>query len=122
MEISFEMINDILICVLSGELDHHSSGRVRDSIDNTYDTFQAKHIILSFEGVTFMDSSGIGLIMGRYNKVRLQHGRIAVAGCSEHIDRILDMAGIYTIAGCYGSVSEALAAAKEGEEGEEWNL
>ncbi len=122
MEISFEMIDDILICVLSGELDHHSSGQVRDNIDNTYDTFQAKHIILSFEGVAFMDSSGVGLIMGRYNKVRQQHGRIAVAGCSEHISRILDMAGIFTIAGCYASINEAVAAAKAGEEGEEWNL
>ena len=115
MEITFEMIDDILIPVLSGELDHHSSGEIRDNIDHTYDTFQAKHIILSFEGVTFMDSSGVGLIMGRYNKARERKGKIAVVGCNEYITRI------YTIAGCFASTAEALAVLKEGGEGEIWN-
>jgi stage II sporulation protein AA (anti-sigma F factor antagonist) len=121
MEITFEMIDDILISVLSGELDHHSSGEIREDIDHTYDTFQARHIILSFEGVTFMDSSGVGLIMGRYNKTRERKGKIAVAGCNEHIARILEMAGIYTIAGCFASTAEAMAALQEGEGGETWN-
>ena len=40
------MIDDILISVLSGELDHHSSSEIRENIDQTYDVFQAKHIIL----------------------------------------------------------------------------
>jgi len=121
MEITFEMIDDILISVLSGELDHHSSGEIRDTIDHTYDTFQAKHIILSFEEVTFMDSSGVGLIMGRYNKVRERKGKIAVVGCNEYITRILDLAGIYTIARCFMSTEEAVAAFEEGGEGEIWN-
>lgn len=121
MEITFEMIDDILIVVLSGELDHHSSEETRDNIDRTYDTFQAKHIILSFEGVTFMDSSGVGLIMGRYNKTRERKGKIAVVGCSEYITRILDLAGIYTIARCFVSREEAVAALHERGEGEIWN-
>ncbi len=116
MEITFEMIDDVLIAMLFGELDHHHSGEIRDNIDNTYDTFQAKHIILSFEGVTFMDSSGVGLIMGRYNKARERKGKIAVVGCNEHITRILELAGIYTIAGCFGSIEEAAAALTEGGE------
>lgn len=116
MEIAFEMTDDILISVLSGELDHHSLKEIRDSIDLTYDTFQAKHIILCFEGVTFMDSSGVGLIMGRYNKVREAGGKIAVAGCNKYMIRILDMAGIYTIAQCFATKEEAVACMrKEGE-------
>lgn len=121
MEVTFEMIDDILISVLSGELDHHSSSEIRENIDQTYDVFKAKHIILSFEEVTFMDSSGVGLIMGRYNKARERKGKIAIAGCNEHIARILEMAGIYTIAGCFASTAEAVVALQDGEGGETWN-
>ncbi|MDD2215189.1 MAG: anti-sigma factor antagonist, partial [Eubacteriales bacterium] len=95
MGITFEMIEDILIAVLSGELDHHSSGEIRETIDRTFDTFQAKHLVLSFRGVTFMDSAGVGVVMGRFNKVREKKGRLAVVECSEYINRIFDMAAIY---------------------------
>lgn len=117
MGITFEMIDDILIAFLSGELDHHSSGEIRETIDHTFDTFQANDIILSFDGVTFMDSAGIGVVMGRFNKVRERKGRLAVVGCNEYIDRILDLAGIYTIAKSFSSTEYAIKALrKEGEE------
>lgn len=115
MEIRFDMIDDVLIPVLIGELDHHSFAEIRDSIDQTYKAFKARHIILSFGELTFMDSSGVGLIMGRYNKVREQNGKIAIVGCSEHVLRILELAGIFTIAGCFGSFEDALTFLKEGE-------
>lgn len=118
MEIRFDMIDDVLIPVLIGELDHHSAEEIRDNIDHTYKAFKAKHIILSFENLTFMDSSGIGLIMGRYKTVREQGGKIAIIGCNEHILRILELAGIYTITQCFTGLEKALAALKEGEEEE----
>ncbi|HZK01775.1 MAG TPA: anti-sigma F factor antagonist [Anaerovoracaceae bacterium] len=118
MEIRFEMIDDVLIPILIGELDHHSSTKIREDIDQTYKAFKAKHIILSFEELTFMDSSGIGLIMGRYNKVREENGKIAIIGCNDHILRILELAGIYTIAKCYTNLEEALADLKNREEEE----
>jgi stage II sporulation protein AA (anti-sigma F factor antagonist) len=122
MGITFEMIDDILIAVLSGELDHHSSGETREIIDRTFDTFQAKHLILSFDGVTFMDSAGVGVVMGRFNKVREKKGKLAVVGCSEYIDRILGMAGIYTIARSFAITRDAIEAIQEkGEEGVLWS-
>ncbi|NLY71907.1 MAG: anti-sigma factor antagonist [Clostridiales bacterium] len=117
MGITFEMIDDILIAILSGELDHHTSLEIREEIDHTFDTFQANNLILSFEKVTFMDSAGIGVVMGRYNKVRTKNGKLALTGCNHYIDRILDMAGIYTIAKCYPSINEAISALRE-EKGE----
>ena len=112
------MIDDVLIPILIGELDHHSSTKIREDIDQTYKAFKAKHIILSFEELTFMDSSGIGLIMGRYNKVREENGKIAIIGCNDHILRTLELAGIYTIAKCYTNLEEALADLKNREEEE----
>lgn len=122
MGITFEMIDDILIAVLSGELDHHTSGETRETIDRTYDAFQAKHLILSFQDVTFMDSAGVGVVMGRFNKVKEKKGKLAIAGCSEYINRILDLAGIYTIAKNFGTTRNAIEALQEeGEEGVFWN-
>lgn len=122
MGITFEMIDDILIAVLSGELDHHTSGEIRESIDRTFDTFRARHLILSFREVTFMDSSGIGLVMGRFNKTREKKGRLSVVGCSDYIDRIFDMAAIYTIAKRYPAAEDAIRELKkEGEEESHWN-
>lgn len=108
MQIEFEMTDDILIADLEGELDHHTSAVIREEIDKTVDAFHSKHLIFNFEKVTFMDSSGIGVIMGRYNKISLLGGRLVITGCNEYIDRILDMAGIYTIAFRIETVAESI--------------
>lgn len=108
MQIEFEMIDDILIANLDGELDHHTSAVIREEIDKTVDAFHSKHLIFNFGKVVFMDSSGIGVIMGRYNKTSQLGGRLVITGCNEYIDRILDMAGIYTIADRVKTVTESI--------------
>ena len=108
MQVEFEMTDDILIANLDGELDHHTSAVVREEIDKTVDAFHSKHLIFNFEKVTFMDSSGIGVVMGRYNKITHLGGRLIITGCNEYIDRILDMAGIYTIASRIKNVPESI--------------
>jgi stage II sporulation protein AA (anti-sigma F factor antagonist) len=112
MQIEFEMTDDILIANLDGELDHHTSAVTREEIDKTVDAFHSKHLIFNFQKVTFMDSSGIGVIMGRYNKISQLGGRLVITGCNEYIDRILDMAGIYTIADRVGTVAGSIEKIK----------
>lgn len=113
MHINFEMTDEILIAGLDGELDHHSSSVVREEIDKTIDAFHSRHLIFNFDKVSFMDSSGIGVIMGRYKKIAALGGQLVVTGCSGYMDRILDMAGIYTIAEKQESVTDAIAKIKE---------
>lgn len=108
MQIEFEMTDEILIASLEGELDHHTSSIVREEIDKTMEAFHSRHLIFNLDKVSFMDSSGIGVIMGRYNKILKLDGKLAVTGCTAYIDRILDMAGIYTIADKSGSIAEAV--------------
>lgn len=108
MQIDFELTDDILIVNLDGELDHHFSSVIREEIDNTIDTFHSKHLIFNFEKVAFMDSSGIGVIMGRYNKISQLGGSLLITGCSEYVDRILEMAGIYTIAARIKNVADSI--------------
>jgi len=108
MQIEFEMTDDILIVNLDGELDHHFATVVREEIDKTIDAFHSKHLIFNFEKVAFMDSSGIGVVMGRYNKISQLGGKLLITGCSEYIDRILEMAGIYTIATKMQNIAESI--------------
>ncbi len=118
MSVTYEMIDDILIAILSGELDHHTIKEIRKSIDRTFDTFYARHLILSFGKVSFMDSSGVGLVMGRYNKTKSKQGSLSVVGLSEHVDRVFDMAAIYTIAKRCQTVEDAIREIRTESEGE----
>lgn len=79
---------------LSGELDHHAARSLREQIDGAVDRTGAKELRLDFEGVTFMDSSGIGLVMGRYRLMQLAGGKLSVTGASERIQKVMRLAGL----------------------------
>lgn len=108
MYLNFQMTDDILVASAFGELDHHSASVVRTEIDETMEAFQCRHLIFDFEKVTFMDSSGIGVILGRYNKVMKKGGRVFLANCSQFVEKILFMAGVFTIVDKQKNVEDAI--------------
>ena len=79
---------------LSGELDHHAARPLREQIDGIAEQCGAKTLRLDFEGVPFMDSSGIGLIMGRYRMMRALGGELQVTGMSERLRSIMRLGGL----------------------------
>ncbi len=79
---------------LTGELDHHAARDMREQIDSAVERSSAKRLRLDFSGVTFMDSSGIGLIMGRYRLLVARGGALAVVGASERLRRVMKLAGL----------------------------
>ncbi len=79
---------------LSGELDHHAARELREQIDSAVERSVAKQLRLDFSGVTFMDSSGIGLIMGRYRLMLSRNGSLSVVGASERLRRVMKLAGL----------------------------
>ncbi len=109
MKLTSEIKQSCLIVRLEGELDHHSAAEVREKIDQMIDTSERKHLVFSFQGVTFMDSAGIGVVMGRYNKMKEMGGKVMVSECSDYAKRILEMSGIFTIAPYCETVKEAVA-------------
>ena len=113
MQILNEMTEDILITRLEGELDHHSAAEVRQAVDETLSVFGGRHLIFCFEKVSFMDSAGIGVVMGRYNRVRENGGVLVVAQCGEYVKRILSMAGIFTIANYCETMEEGIAFCRQ---------
>ena len=97
MEVIFKISGDILISNIRGELDHHSASTLRQAIDRAMKAFQCRHLILDFSGVGFMDSSGIGVVLGRYKKLSKSGGKIYISGCSKYIEKLLDMAGVFSL-------------------------
>ncbi len=79
---------------LTGELDHHAARMLREQIDSAIDRYNAKCLHLDFSGVGFMDSSGIGLIMGRYRLMQSKGGQLRVVGASDRLLRVMKLAGL----------------------------
>ena len=108
MFLDFNMQRNILIVTLKGELDHNSAEEVRVKIDDKIDMNEAKNIILDFSGVSFMDSSGIGAVMGRYKKISHRGGSLFVSNVNKNVNKIFELAGLYKIIKKYNTVEEAV--------------
>lgn len=93
-DVVIENKEECMTVFLKGEIDHHTARGLRESIDNAIDRARPKRLYLDMSGVTFMDSSGIGLIMGRYRLVQSIKGTLRVVGMSEYIGRLVRLAGL----------------------------
>ena len=82
---------------LCGELDHHSAEQARNMLDTMLHDITIRDLTLDLSGVTFMDSAGLGVILGRYRILSLRGGKLTVCGMSSAIDRIVRMSGLYAI-------------------------
>lgn len=108
MYLKFKNKENILIITLSGELDHNSAEEVRVRIDDRIDRDNIEKVILDFSGVTFMDSSGIGAVLGRYKKLSNKGGRLCIAKPNKNVNRIFELAGLYKVIKNYNTVDEAV--------------
>ena len=94
MDITVKQENQVLTVFLKGELDHHAASKTRDTIDMLLVKSPVKLLILDMSGVTFMDSSGIGLIVGRHNRIKSMNGQMQMKNSSLDLLKILKMSGI----------------------------
>lgn len=97
MEVKYKIHNENLIVYLKNEIDHHMSEKLRTSIDSLIDNADVISLVIDFKSVNFVDSSGIGLILGRYKKMRSIGGKIKIINTTKQIKKILHMASIETI-------------------------
>ncbi|MDD7794560.1 MULTISPECIES: anti-sigma F factor antagonist [unclassified Clostridium] len=108
MYLKFNKSNDKLIVTLRGELDHHSAEEVRVKIDDRIDRDGVKNLILDFSAVTFMDSSGIGVVIGRYKKLSSKSGKVVIAEATKNVKRVFELSGLFKIIKAYDSIEEAI--------------
>lgn len=93
MNTRIEYSNRNLYIRLNGDIDHHSAKNIREDIDRALYKYTPETVIIDLSAVEFMDSSGLGLILGRYTKINLLGGILKVANPSPKIEEILKMAG-----------------------------
>jgi len=108
MGIQVDTQGRILIATLEGELDHVQAERLRAQIDAAYDKSPCKHIIFDMAKVSFMDSSGIGMIIGRYKNAEKRGGQLALANMSDGISRLFEISGLSKIVVRTKSLNDAL--------------
>ena len=97
MEVLYEVRGENLLIYLPEELDHHNAKTITEQSDWYIVSNQIKNIIFNFKRTMFMDSSGIGVIMGRYKLVKKRGGSITVTNINNSIDRIFTISGLYKI-------------------------
>ena len=83
-----------LTAALIGELDHHAAADLRQRIDTAVLSCRPRRLTINLERLTFMDSSGIGLIMGRYRLMVSLGGEVRVAGATPRMERMIRLAGL----------------------------
>lgn len=108
--IHYEIYKNCLIIYITQDLDHHAVKFLRERSDRLIGTGDVKHIVFDFRDVGFMDSSGIGLIMGRYKKVMFLGGRACVTNVGKNVDKIFRVSGLYKIIEKYDTPEDAVKA------------
>jgi stage II sporulation protein AA (anti-sigma F factor antagonist) len=97
MEIISNVKDGILYVKLEGDIDHHSAKNVRDSVDDLMRKTNPAELELDLSAVEFMDSSGLGLVLGRYKKQTDMGGRMKILNPTRRVMQILQLAGVEKI-------------------------
>ncbi len=106
MSLRIESRDRSVTAYLTGEIDHHIAAAIRNDIDYSVRDTGAVELILDFSGVTFMDSSGIGLVMGRYRLMNEMGGSVIVQDPPHNIKKVMKLSGIDRLAEIRNSTEE----------------
>ncbi|MFB9761995.1 anti-sigma F factor antagonist [Ectobacillus funiculus] len=106
---SLEVKQDVLCIRLEGELDHHTAEALRTEVTEMLEKKRIHHIILNLESLSFMDSSGLGVILGRYKHIKSLGGEMVVCAISPAVKRLFEMSGLFKIIRLEESEQNALA-------------
>lgn len=98
MSVKIVVNGEVMTAFLDGEIDHHSASVMRNEIDSSVEKNMPTMLVLDFRDVTFMDSSGIGLVMGRYKVLKPLGGELHIINASPHIRKVMKLAGLDRLA------------------------
>ena len=98
MSVKINVTGEVVTAHIGGEIDHHTARGMREEIDNAIELNMPSLLILDFKDVSFMDSSGIGLVMGRYRTLVKSGAELHISGAPPQIYKMLKLAGIEKLA------------------------
>ena len=97
MQIKHRIYNSVLYLVLSGELDENTSHFAKTNMDNLLEQTNFNQVIIDLSELEFMDSTGVGVLIGRYKKMKEKNIPIFICNPSTHAEKIFKMTGLYDI-------------------------
>lgn len=97
MESEFVKEDKLLLIKITEEIDHHSTEKIRRLADNEITRYMPRKVIFDFNKVSFMDSAGIGMIIGRYKTVNMLGGVVEMTNVKPSIQKIFEMSGVLKI-------------------------
>jgi len=101
MDIVYLNKDRLLKVNLKEEIDHHTSEKIRRRVDYEIQRYLPRKVIFDFGSVTFMDSAGIGVIIGRYKLISTLGGKMQIINLKPQVEKILKMSGILKIIDIY---------------------
>ena len=97
MEFQTKLLNGVMTIVLSGDLDERSARETRDYLDKNIRAYEFQTLILDMEKVEFMDSTGIGVLLGRYKRLKASGAELCVKNIQAQMDKVFRVSGLYQI-------------------------
>lgn len=113
MNVEIKYQSKSLIARLNGELDHHTAKIAKEKLQGEIERDLAKNIVLDFKDIRFMDSSGIGMILGRFKEIEKKGGKLVISGMNETVNKIFSFSGLQKIIKSYDTIDGAIASLKE---------
>ena len=108
MELDIKQIRNTLIVRIQGELDMLVADKLRKEIDRKFEGKKICNLVLNLERVSFIDSSGLGVIIGRYKKISALSGRMYIIGARPAVQKILFLSGINKLIAMYDNEQDII--------------
>lgn len=103
---NYKVRGTVLYAFMPREVDHHSSLKMKDGIAKARSSHPVTSLVFDFSKTDFMDSAGIGMLLGRYKEMAAMGGTVFVRNTSPRVKRILEMSGIYRVIRDWDSQNE----------------
>ncbi len=108
MQPRLRVMRRTLIVSIEGELDHHMAVKVREEIDRAIQKNPVKNLIFDFKDLNFMDSSGVGVVIGRYKQIQKLNGMTSLVHVNPQVMRIIEISGLHKIIPIFKNIEDAL--------------
>ncbi len=109
MSINIEMSRGSLVVRPAGEIDLGMSEKLRAAIDDALDQQQTRHLVVNLKDVSYIDSSGLGVLLGRYKRLTADGGKVSLVSAAPQVRKILELSGLLRIMVEYRSEEEAIS-------------
>ncbi len=109
MRVEAELKGTTLVVKVTGEFDMIIADEFKKTVDSYLDSRLARYLVVDLGSVSFIDSSGLGAILGRYKKVESMQGKMVIAGPQSQVRRILEVSGINRVIGIYNNKRSAFS-------------